>query len=49
MELFKLGKVPWEETQLTYHLFQVVNNFYQQGNFELPGIGADDWIKVFKI
>jgi hypothetical protein len=27
----------------------VVNNFYKQDNFELPGIGADDWIKVFKI
>jgi hypothetical protein len=31
------------------HLVQVVNNFYKQGNFELPGIRADDWIKVFKI
>jgi hypothetical protein len=30
-------------------LVQVVNNFYKRGNFELPGIGADDWIKVFKI
>jgi lipoate-protein ligase A len=122
MELFKLGKVPWEETQLIYHslalqgrealclvspatpyvcigyhqdvkqevdlefchlnnipifrrevgggavfldgnqlFFHVIlsrdnpigpkriDAFYNQGNFELPGIGADDWIKVFKI
>ena len=31
------------------HLVQVVNNFYKQDNFELPGIGVDDWIKVFKL
>ena len=30
-------------------LVQVVDNFYKKGNFELPGIGTDDWIKVFKI
>ena len=31
------------------HLERVVENFYKQDNFELPGIGADDWFKVFKM
>lgn len=28
---------------------QVIASFYQQDRFELPGVGVDDWIKVFKI
>ena len=27
---------------------QAITDFYEQGSFELPGIGVDDWIKVFK-
>ena len=27
---------------------QVIASFYRQGKFELPGVGVDDWIKVFK-
>jgi lipoate-protein ligase A len=30
-------------------IVQVITHFYKQGNFELPGIGVDDWIKIFKI
>jgi lipoate-protein ligase A len=27
----------------------VVTDFYRTGHFELPGVGIDDWIQVFKI
>ena len=45
-----VGRLAMEiEGSTVKHLTQVVNNFYKQDNFELPGIGVDDWIKVFKI
>ena len=36
------------EDSAVEHLDRVVENFYKQDSFELPGIGIDDWIKVFK-
>ena len=45
-----VGRLAMEiEGSTVKHLAQVVNNFYKQGKFELPGIVTDDWIKVLKI
>jgi hypothetical protein len=27
----------------------VVSNFYQTEEFEIPGVTVDDWVQVFKI
>jgi len=33
----------------TQEVAGVVADFYRTGHFELPGVGIDDWLQVFKI
>ena len=37
------------EDSPTKEILKVVNDFYQMGRFEWPGVEIDDWMQIFKI